>query len=219
MTNVAKDKVFQALKERILSGDLTSDDPLKERDLAKEFGVSRTPIREALRQLVSEKLVRIVPNVGAFVGRFSWADAAEIFTIRKVLEAYAAQLTSGRLIVSQIKLLEALLTTSAAAVRRGDVALYAECDEKFHAILNENCGNQHLVEMIRNVNDKTKLTRLRLSLFQNHENTRQSLKEHRAILKELKTRNATACGHLVWQHGQRFYAKVLQTDQPPAFIE
>ena len=219
MTKVAKDKVFQALKERILSGDLTSDAPLKERELAEEFGVSRTPIREALRQLVSEKLVRIVPNVGAFVGSFSWTDAAEIFTIRKVLEAYAAQLTTGRLIVSQIRLLEALLTTSVAAVRQGDVAQYAECDEEFHAMLNENCGNQHLVDMIRNVNDKTKLTRLRLSLFQNRENARQSLKEHRAILKELKTRNATACGRLVWQHGQRFYAKVLQTDQPPAFIE
>ena len=219
MTKVAKDKVFQILKDRILSGDLKSDAPLKERDLAEEFGVSRTPVREALRELVSEKLVRIVPNVGAFVGSFSWKDAAEIFTIRKVLEAYAAQLTTSRLSTTQIGRMEALLTRSAAAVRRGDVARYAECDEEFHAMLNENCGNQHLVELIRTVNDKTKLSRLRLSLFQNREGARQSLEEHRAILRELKARNAAACGRLVWQHGQRFYAQVLQADQPPAFIQ
>jgi len=219
MVIVAKDRIFETLKSRILAGELASDAPLKERELAVEFGVSRTPVREALRQLVSEKLVRIVPNVGAFVGSFSWKDAAEIFTIRKVLEAYAAQLTAVRVKPAQLAQLERLLRSAEAAVRRGDVAGYAECDEKFHAGLNENCGNLHLVEMIRNVNDKTKLSRMRLSLFQNRESARQSLEEHRAILTALQAGDAAACGRLVWRHGQRFYAQVFRADQPPALID
>src|SRR5512139_37684 len=172
MVNVAKDNIFQTLKSRILSGELSSDASLKERDLAEEFGISRTPVREALRQLVSEKLVRIVPNVGAFVGSFSWKDAVEIFAVRKVLEAFAAQLTTPRLTAVQITDLERVLKKSGLAMQKGDVNGYMKCDEEFHACLNENCGNQHLTEMIRNVNDKTKLARLRLSLFQNRESTR-----------------------------------------------
>lgn len=219
MLRVAKDNIFQTLKSRILSGELCSDAPLKERDLAEEFGISRTPVREALRQLVSEKLVRIVPNVGAFVGSFSWKDAVEIFAVRKVLEAFAAQLTTPRLTAVQIADLENVLKKSELAMQKADVGGYMKCDEEFHAGLNENCGNQHLTEMIQNVNDKTKLARLRLSLFQNKESTRLSLKEHKAILSCLKAKDAAGAGRLVWQHGQRFYAQVLQIDSPPAFIQ
>ena len=219
MVKVAKDNIFIVLKSRILSGELSSDAPLKERDLAEEFGISRTPVREALRQLVSEKLVRIVPNVGAFVGSFSWKDATEIFTVRKVLEAFAAQLTTPRLTAVQIAGLEKMLKKSGLAMKKGDASAYMKCDEEFHVCLNENCGNQHLTEMIRNVNDKTKLARLRLSLFQNKESTRLSLKEHKAILSCLKAKDAEGASRLVWQHGQRFYAQVLQIDSPPAFIQ
>lgn len=218
MVKIAKDKIFQSLKSRILSGELASDAPLKERELAEEFGVSRTPIREALRQLVSEKLVRIVPNVGAFVGSFSWKDASEIFTIRKVLEAFAAQLTTSRLTAAQLGRLERLLKESAEALRKEDVGRYIACDEEFHAVLNENCGNQHLTEIIRSVNDKTKLSRLRSSIFQNKDNSRISLKEHQNILKALRAGDADACGRRVWSHGQRFYSEILQSDAAPGFI-
>jgi DNA-binding GntR family transcriptional regulator len=219
MVKIAKDNIFQALKSRILAGELSSDTPLKERELAEEFGISRTPVREALRQLVSEKLVRIVPNVGAFVGSLSWKDAVEIFAVRKVLEAFAAQLTTPRLTADRIADLEKVLKKSELAMKKGDASGYMKCDEEFHACLNGHCGNQHLTEMIRNVNDKTKLTRLRLSLFQNRESARLSLKEHKAILSCLKAKDAAGAGRLVWQHGQRFYAQVLQIDSPPAFFQ
>lgn len=219
MLKVAKDDIFQTLKYRILSGELSSDTPLKERDLAEEFGISRTPVREALRQLVSEKLVRIVPNMGAFVGSFSWKDATEIFAVRKVLETYAAQLTTDRLTPAQIHHLDKVLLKSQTAMKKGDAGAYMKCDEDFHACLNEHCGNQHLTEMIRNVNDKTKLIRLRLSVFQNEESIRLSLKEHQAILSCLKAKDPAGAGRLVWQHGQRFYAQILQIDSPPAFLQ
>ncbi|MDO8970928.1 MAG: GntR family transcriptional regulator, partial [Saprospiraceae bacterium] len=140
MVKVAKDNIFQALKSRILSGELSSDTPLKERELAEEFGISRTPVREALRQLVSEKLVRIVPNVGAFVGSLSWKDAVEIFAVRKVLEAFAAQLTTPRLTADRIADLEKVLKKSELAMKKGDASGYMKCDEEFHACLNEHCG-------------------------------------------------------------------------------
>jgi DNA-binding GntR family transcriptional regulator len=219
MLKVAKDDIFETLKRRILTGELSSDTPLKERNLAEEFGISRTPVREALRQLVSEKLVRIVPNMGAFVGSFSWKDATEIFAVRKVLEAYAAQLATGRLMPAQIFYLEKVLKRSQTALKKGDASAYMKCDEDFHACLNENCGNQHLTEMIRNVIDKTKLIRLRRSLFQNEESIRLSLKEHKAILSCLIAKDSSGAGRLVWQHGQRFYAQILQIELPPAIVQ
>jgi DNA-binding GntR family transcriptional regulator len=86
--------IYETLKAEIRSGQLSSDTPLREVELAERFGVSRTPIREALHRLSSEKLIRTLPNAGAFVGMFTWEDAREIFAIRQVLEAFAAGLTA-----------------------------------------------------------------------------------------------------------------------------
>ena len=94
--------IYSVLKNEIISGTLPSDTPLR------EIEVSRTPIREVLRQLAVEKLIRIIPNSGAYVGAFTWEEATEVFEVRQGLESFAAGLAAARISNDAIAKLEAL---------------------------------------------------------------------------------------------------------------
>lgn len=202
---LSKDRVVETLRKRILSGELASDTPLREEKLAEEFGVSRTPIREALRQLVSERLIRIIPNSGAFVGSISWNDAREIFEIRKILEAYSAMLSSSRLTPKYIEELEILLEEQESAAKKSKVDEFIRCDMKFHSILNENSGNAHLMELINRLNDQGKLHMLRRRSFEKPGSLEISLREHREIFAAIKTYDPAKVSSVVLEHGNRFF--------------
>lgn len=205
---LAKDRVYAALRQQIISGDRESDAPLREVELAKQFGVSRTPVREALRQLQTDRLIRVVPNAGAFVGSMSWGDADEIFAIRVALEALAGQLAAEHLDSEGLTALERLLNEMRDAARRGDSVAYAACDEAFHAQINERCGNRHLADLIRDLNDRTKLILLRRRAFQRPERLQDSVKEHKRIVAAIRSRAPLTVSDLVWKHGHRFFDAV-----------
>jgi len=203
-----KERVYEDLRRRILSGDLESDTPLTERELAERYNVSRTPVREALRLLESEQLVRSIPNVGSFVGGLSWSDARETFYIREVLEAYAAQLTVNRLTKIQLDEISSMLEDQRVAIQNQDVDAYIRSDSKFHSILNNNCGNRTLIELINRLNDQTKIFILIRKSFETPENLENSLQEHTEIISAIKDRNPDAVSRAVWQHGHRFFSGI-----------
>ncbi len=205
---LAKDRVYWALRQQILSGERESDTPLREVELARQFGVSRTPVREALRQLQTDRLVRSVPNVGACVGSMSWEDAAEIFAIREVLEALAGRLATVRLSDDDLAALDELLDDLKDAARRGDSTAYGVGDEAFHALINERCGNRHLADLIRDLNDRTKLITLRRRTFQRPERLQSSIEEHERIVAAMRARDPAAVSDLLWEHGHRFFEAV-----------
>ena len=211
---LAKDRVYRNLKSRILSGDLKSDAALRETQLAKEYGVSRTPIREALRQLVSDQLVRIVPNMGAFVGGLTWDEAREVFVLRTLLEAFAAQLTTNRITNNQAQELKKNIEKQRAAVKDGNIDAYEEYDDEYHAFLINHSGNAQLTELIEQLNDRTKLASLRHSMFSVEVNLKISLEEHEAIAEALLNKDARKVGLLVWKHGKRFYGEAAHTQMP-----
>ena len=101
-----RELVFDALREAILSGTLKPGDRLMEVQLAEEMGVSRTPVREAIRKLELEGLVVMVPRKGAYVSGLSLKDAADLFEIRQSLEGLAASLAAERITDEEIKMLE-----------------------------------------------------------------------------------------------------------------
>ena len=216
---MAKDKVREGLREEILSGNYPSDTPLREVEIATQFGISRTPVREALRELESEGFVRIVPNMGAFVGSLSWNDASEIFAIRIVLEAFAAQLTTTRLSDDQLQTLERLLEEQRKLAAEGNIPGYTQSDIEFHALLNGTCSNRHLIQLIEMLNDKTKLSTLRNRTFQSKSGLETSLQEHLAILSALKARDARKVGDLLYRHGQRFYNEVVHAQLPDSSLQ
>ncbi|MEA4909608.1 MAG: GntR family transcriptional regulator [Anaerolineaceae bacterium] len=206
--------IYETLKAEIRSGQLSSDTPLREVELAERFGVSRTPIREALHRLSSEKLIRTLPNAGAFVGMFTWEDAREIFAIRQVLEAFAAGLTAQFIPPGSIQHMQDLLEKMSHAVQARAIETYAVLDEEFHTILNENCNNKNLMQIIDNLNDQSKLADLRRNQYQVPGRMEESLAQHRKIVAAIQARDPKQVSNLLMIHGQNIFGDVTKIDLP-----
>ncbi len=211
--NIASD-IYKTLKSEIRSGQLPSDTPLREIELAERFSVSRTPIREVLHRLASEKLIRTVPNVGAFVGMFTWEDAREVFAIRQVLEAFAGGLTAQYITPEIMAQFDGLLERMRAAVKQRDIEAYAVSDEEFHALLNNQCGNKNLIRIIENLNDQSKLADLRRNQYRIEGRMQESLAGHEEIVAMLKAHQPKRVSNLLMIHGQNIFGDVTKLDLP-----
>lgn len=128
-------RVIAEMRRRIIKGDIEPGAPLSELALTEEFGVSRTPVREALKQLQTEGLVEIRPRVGTFVTTPSRREIMELFEMKELLEGAAARLLARRGRVAEIDLLERNLREADAAVERDDRERYAELVQEFHDLL------------------------------------------------------------------------------------
>lgn len=207
-------EIYETLKNEIRSGKLPSDTPLREIELAERFGVSRTPIREVLHRLSSEKLTRKVSNVGAFVGIFTWEDAREIFAIRQVLEAFSGGLTAQIISSESIAMLDDLLAKMRKAIHEHQIEAYSEADAEFHALLNSNCGNKNLIQIIDNLNDQSKLGDLRRSQYRVPGRIQESLSNHERIVEAIKARDSKKVSNLLMLHGQNIFGDVTKLDLP-----
>jgi DNA-binding GntR family transcriptional regulator len=134
-------QVIVQLRQMIIRGDLLPSTALSETSLAEEFGVSRTPIREALKQLQTEGLVEVRPRVGTFVAAPSRRDITELFQMRELLEGAAARLMALRGRVPELDLLEENVKEARAAVANGDRDRYATLVHEFHELLIKGTDN------------------------------------------------------------------------------
>ena len=128
-------KVFKHLREDILSGKYHDQDELKEAAIASEYGVSRTPVREALRQLELEGLVSMIPNRGAYVNGIDNKDVRDIFAIRGLLEGLCARWATENITDEQLDGLEEIVMTSEFYLQKGRLDQVYENDNKFHDAL------------------------------------------------------------------------------------
>lgn len=196
--------IYTTIKDEIISGVLPSDMPLREIDLAQRFNVSRTPIREVLHQLAVEKLIRIIPNSGAYVGAFTWEAATEVFEVRQGLEVMAAGLAAERISSESLEKLEELYCEMEHLVEENDGEKYAQADEAFHEIINQSSGNSFLIEMIHSVNDRAKLSKLRRDSYQ-HGTMRISLQGHREIIDLLRKHDGENASKKMGEHGRALF--------------
>ena len=137
-------RVFHTIRENILSGKYKCDEELKEKTLGDELGVSRTPVREALRQLELEGLVRIIPNRGAFVEGITKEDVKDIYEIRARLEGLCAKWAADRITKDQIAELEENIFLVEFHAKKENYAQILELDNKFHEVLYEASGSKML---------------------------------------------------------------------------
>ena len=171
-------RVFQRLREDILNGKYKENDELREISIGDELGVSRTPVREALRQLELEGLVRIVPNKGAYVTGITRKDVADIFKIRSMLEG----LSEFRLKKEQSSIAEQV----------------SELDGRFHRVLYEASDSRILEHVLTDFHKYVKLAR-KTSVGEEHR-AEKSIQEHRAILEAIKQKDADKAEELANQH-------------------
>jgi DNA-binding GntR family transcriptional regulator len=183
------EQVANALKDDILTGSLKGGDQLLEDQLKNEFGISRTPLREAFRVLEKEGLIEILPRKGAFVRRISRQDIEENFPIRAILEGLAARLAYANLSNQDINEMEEVLDYMKEAARRKDFIDYAKHHLIFHEIFINASSNKTLIAMLRNL----RMHRLwhRYTYHYYKEDFRNSLKIHRRILDLFKEKKVS----------------------------
>ena len=143
-----RDVVFNTLRRAILRGELKPGERLMEIQLANKLGVSRTPIREAIRKLELEGLVLMIPRKGAEVAEITRKNMMDVLEVRKALEELAAELACERIGKEQIAEMRVAAKEFERTLKTGDVTQIAEADEKFHDILYIATNNQRLILLL-----------------------------------------------------------------------
>ncbi|WP_298303706.1 GntR family transcriptional regulator [uncultured Erythrobacter sp.] len=146
----ASDRAYEAIRGMIVSGELSSGDPLREEALAERCGVSRTPIREALRQLEADLMVRRTESQRSYVSDWSLDDVADAFELRAMLEGYAARRAAERItddIVDQLKSCNKAIYSAVSRVKP-DVTTFLDRNREFHALVLETAGSRRLTNLL-----------------------------------------------------------------------
>jgi len=196
------DYVVDAIRKGILTGDYSLGEKLDQKLLAEKLGVSIIPVREGLRQLEAEGLIRLVPRRGAFVAELSITELKEIYLIREVLEGLAAELAVPNLDSSAFNQLESLLGQMEEATAQQDFSRLLELNRAFHFTIYESSRCPLLLQIIASLWDRSSLCR-RVYLYLPGRAS-QSLAEHKEIYQASKQRDAQ------WAH-QAVRKNVRQT--------
>ena len=204
--------VYKTLYDEILAGVHKEDDVLGETAIAERFNVSRTPVRQALQRLANEGFVRIVPGVGTLVCNYSLKDTREVFAIRQVLEAYAGGLTAFYADEEVLEEIEQVLEKMETAKNNNDKEAYEELDNAFHRILNSNCGNSRLIDLIEKFNDQSKLANLHRVKYDEENAIALSLRGHKKIYEAVKNRDANCVNRELFKHSSIIFGEITGSD-------
>jgi DNA-binding GntR family transcriptional regulator len=195
-----RDQIYEAIHESIVNNSYKPGEELQIDRLAEEFGVSTTPVREALIRLESSGLVHLTPNKGARVTAFTEKDIRNTWEIRKLLEPYAAGLTAGLDVSSEIKELEEAIDRLEQGPQDG--GLYVRCDIRLHELLCDHLSNDLLKDTLHNIQQRS--MRMRYSaedVSKMHDQVvREVISEHKQILRALSERDRQKTEEAVRRH-------------------
>jgi DNA-binding GntR family transcriptional regulator len=182
-----REVVYETLREAIRTGALTPGERLMEIQLAEELGVSRTPVREAIRKLELERFVVMLPRRGTYVANLSLKDINEVFEIRSALDGLAAGLAAERITEEELEQMERLLVEIADHIEKRNNMKIVEADEAFHDILYRASRNERLVGIIYNLREQ--FARFRSVSINYPGRLQNTLEEHRQVVEAIAQRN------------------------------
>ena len=191
-------KVFNKIREDILAGNYQEKDELKEAAISKEMGVSRTPVREALRQLELEGLVNIIPNKGAYVNGITAKDIYDIYVIRSYLEGLCAKWACEHISKEQIEDLEEIIYLSEFHIQKEHWEQIFELDNRFHLNLYKACGSKILEHILSDYHHYVE--RVRKNTLSSQERARTASAEHKAILDAVINKDEEKAERLANEH-------------------
>lgn len=180
-----RDVVFENLRTAILEGNLKAGQRLMEVQLAEQLGVSRTPIREAIRKLELEGLVVMLPRKGAYVANMSFKDLIDVLEIRASLEGLAASLATERRREEDIVELERVAKEFEASVREADIDKVLKKDVEFHEKIFSMANNKKLYQLITSLWEQ--VHRFRVTYVSNYNASLSLVEEHNRILGAIKS--------------------------------
>lgn len=201
-------RVFHKIRDDILSGKYKENEELKEVAIGQELGVSRTPVREALRQLELEGLVQIIPNRGAFVTGIQANDVRDIYAIRSKLEGLCARWACEHITKEQIEELEENVYLAQFHINKGNMDQIAELDNQFHSVLYAACCSKMLEHLL--IDYHQYVLRIRKRTLSTPERAQKSNDEHISILNAIKDNNADLAEQLADEHMNTAYKNMLE---------
>lgn len=192
------DALSDRLREMIVEGSLAPGEKINERELCEAFGVSRTPLREAVQALAKEGLVQITPRRGARVAPMTVDDLDEVFPIMGALEALAGELACARLTPNVVGEIRVLHLAMVAAFERGDRHSYFRLNEEIHDRIFKAAGNQTLIQIRRALAARVRRARFRANL--SPQRWQKAVAEHEEIVAALDAADGPRLGRLLRDH-------------------
>ena len=193
-----RDVVFNTLREAILKGELKPGERLMELQLAAKLGVSRTPIREAIRMLEQEGLAVTIPRKGAEVARMTEKDMEDVLQIRDALDELAASIACEQISEEELAELRHTMHEFEESTKTGDVKRIAEADVRFHDIIYHATRNVKLENMLNNLREQ--MYRYRLEYLKDTDSHEKLDGEHQAIFENIRNGDKEAVCTMVGQH-------------------
>ena len=193
-----RDIVFETLRKAILDGDLKPGERVMEVQLAEELGVSRTPVREAIRKLELEGLLVMVPRKGAYVADVSIKDVLSVLEIRASLEGLGASLAAERITEEEVERLKLSAKDFEAMHEANDRDGMVEKDTEFHSILLSASRNNKLLEIVEGLSDYVQ--RFRVIYFTEYSDSKNIMEEHRKILEAIDERDIDKASKAAQDH-------------------
>ncbi len=199
-------RVYNRLREDILSGKLKENEELREITIGEELGVSRTPVREAFRQLELEGLITIIPNKGAFVTGITGKDVKDIYMIRSHLEGLCARLACDHITDEQLSEMEENIYLGEFHASKGHMDQMAELDSRFHELLYEACDSKMLENLLKDYHQY--VMRIRKKTLSTSRGS-VSNEEHRAIMDAIRNHDPESAEKLANLHINNAYQNMV----------
>lgn len=206
-----RDVVFNTLREAILKGELKPGERLMELQLAARLGVSRTPIREAIRMLEQEGLAVTVPRKGAEVAKMTEKDMEDVLIIRMALDELAVQLACDQIDEEQFKLLQVARRNFESSIQSGEVKKIALADVEFHDRIYQATGNMKLITMLNNLREQ--MYRYRVEYLKDEKNYPTLIKEHQNLVEGIRKKDKEFVTDVMRKHVDNQAAAVKQMIQ------
>ena len=196
-----REKIVDYLKESIIKGYLKPGERIAEPELAEKFGVSRTPVREALRQLESEGFLTVLPRKGATVSPITDKDVQEFYAIKSLLEGYAARIACERMAERDIRKMEELNEQMRTFAEKEDVKSFFRCDNRFHDVFLKACGNDKLYNLVHSLVQQ--FERFRITALSVPGRMKDSVRQHEEIIDAFRKRDAERVERLVKANAEK----------------
>jgi DNA-binding GntR family transcriptional regulator len=194
-----RERIVESLRNAILEGTIPAGSRVAEPDLAERFGISRTPIREAFRQLESEGFLSVVPRKGAVVAPLSAKDVSDFYEVKGILEGFAARRAAGKIGKEGIARMERLNAEMAQAASARDHRKVHDLHNEFHEVFLDACGNDRLSQIVRSLVLQFRRFRLHLAMPGRIEGI---LRQHQEIIEAFRNGDAELAESLVRKNAE-----------------
>ncbi|OGP73922.1 MAG: hypothetical protein A2V86_03630 [Deltaproteobacteria bacterium RBG_16_49_23] len=201
-------KVYDYLREKLLSGEIPPHEHLIEAKIAMEIGTSRTPVREALHNLEFEGLIESIPRVGYIVKPISEEEVGEICEIRATIEGLAASWAMGK---AQEKLVAELgknISISEDRVSKGEVRAFVDMDAQFHEIISKHSGSQRLLELAQTL--RRHMLRYRIQSIYTVDNVLRAIEGHKGVLRAIEKQDLEKVHQAIRHHMEQSKKDILR---------